>query len=49
MNTNEFNSILLFPYDICAESLREKCPNSELNLVRIFLYSDWIQENIEQE
>ena len=23
--------------------LREKCPNTELFLVRIFLYSDWIQ------
>ena len=23
-------------------SLREKCPNTELFLVRIFLYSDWI-------
>ena len=24
-------------------TLREKCPNTELFLVRIFLYSDWIQ------
>ena len=23
--------------------LREKCPNTELFLVRIFLYADWIQ------
>ena len=29
-------------------SLREKCPNKELFLVRIFLYSDWIQENTDQ-
>ena len=25
-------------------SLREKCPNTEFFLVRIFLYSDWLQE-----
>ena len=24
-------------------SLGEKCPNTEISLVRIFLYSDWIQ------
>ena len=24
-------------------TLREKCPNTEFFLVRIFLYSDWIQ------
>ena len=26
-----------------AKSLREKCPNTEFFLVRIFLYSDWIE------
>ena len=26
-----------------ALTLREKCPNTELFLVRIFLYSDWIR------
>ena len=26
-----------------AETLHEKCPNTELFLVRIFLYFDWIQ------
>ena len=27
----------------CTCSLRQKCPNAELFLVRIFLYSDWIR------
>ena len=26
-------------------SLREKCPNTEFSLVRIFLHLNWIQEN----
>ena len=30
-------------------SLREKCPNTELFLVRIFLYLDWIQKNTDQK
>ena len=30
-------------------SLREMCPNTELFLVRIFLYSDWMQENTDQK
>ena len=30
-------------------SLREKCPNKELLLVRIFLYLNWIQENTDQK
>ena len=30
-------------------SLREKCPNTELFLVGIFLYLDWIQENTDQK
>ena len=30
-------------------SLREKCPNTELFLVRIFLYSIRIQENTDQK
>ena len=29
--------------------LLEKCPNTELFLFRIFLYSDWIQENTDQK
>ena len=29
--------------DVVSYSLREKCPNTELFLVRIFLYSDRIQ------
>ena len=28
---------------ISYQSLREKCPNTEFFLVRIFLYSDWIR------
>ena len=27
----------------------QKCPNTELFLVRIFLYSDWIQKNTDQK
>ena len=30
-------------------ALREKCPNTEFFLVRIFLYSDWIQENTDHK
>ena len=30
-------------------SLREKCPNAQFILVRIFLYSHWIQENTDQK
>ena len=30
-------------------SLREKCPNTEFFLVRIFPYSDWIRENTDQK
>ena len=30
-------------------ALREKCPNTELFPVHIFLYSDWIQENTNQK
>ena len=29
--------------------LREKCPNMEFFLGRIFLYSDWTQENTDQK
>ena len=29
--------------------LRENCPNTELFLVRIFLYSEWIQESTDQK
>ena len=31
------------------KSLREKCPNTEFFLVRIFLYSDLIQENTDHK
>ena len=30
-------------------SLREKCPNTEFFLVRIFMHSDWIQEITDQK
>ena len=33
---------------ICKWWLREKCPNTEFFLVRIFLYSEWILENTDQ-
>ena len=32
-----------------AKSLREKYPDTELFLVRIFLYSDWIQKIADQQ
>ena len=32
-----------------VNSLREKCPNTEFFLIRIFLYSDWKQENTDQK
>ena len=32
-----------------TRSLREKCPNTEFFLVRIFLYLDWMQENTDQK
>ena len=34
---------------VTTVTLREKCPTTELFLVRIFLYSDWIQENTDQK
>ena len=35
---------------VCVNKLilHEKCPNTEFFLVRIFLYSDWMQENTDQ-
>ena len=38
-----------FQSRIVLVSLREKCPNTEFFLVRIFLYSGWIQENKDQK
>ena len=32
-------------HNICSLSRREKYPNTEVFMVRIFLYSDWIQKN----
>ena len=32
-----------------SQPLREKCPNTELILVRVFLYSVQIQENTDQK
>ena len=34
---------------LLLETLREKRPNTELFLVRILLFSDWIQENTAQK
>ena len=34
---------------VVDSTLREKCPNTELFLVRIFLYSVQIQENTDQK
>ena len=41
-----FNNGLLL---IANQALREMCPNTEFFLVRIFLFSDWIQEKYEPE
>ena len=47
------NSMILLKLAIedkyATKTLREKCPNREFFLVRIFLYSDWIQENMDQK
>ena len=36
-------------FTVFSMSLREKCPNTELFLVRIFMYSVRIQENTDQK
>ena len=41
-----FNTLYKLAY---WNTLREKCPNTELFLVRIFLYSVRIQENTDQK
>ena len=41
-----FAKFLRTPY---LQRLRKKCPNMEFSLVRIFLYSDWMQENAGQK
>ena len=41
-----------FEFSLCSnqkKTLRENCPYTELFLVRIFLYSDWIKENTNQK
>ena len=45
LKTNMFHSIINNNRIFCSIelSLREKCPNTELFLVRIFLYMDWIR------
>ena len=47
LKTNMFHSIINNNRIFCSIelSLREKCPNTELFLVRIFLYSDWIRRD----
>ena len=39
-----FKSNSFFPLSLSVASLREKCPNTELFLVRILLYLDWIRK-----
>ena len=47
LKTSQVNSL---PYYVFARlSLRKKCPNTELFLVRIFLYSVPIQKNTDQK
>ena len=38
-----------FVQKVVTNRLPEKCPNMELFLVLMFLYSDWIQENKDQK
>ena len=38
-----------FPGSDYTFTLREKCPNTELFLVHVFLYSVRIQENMDQK
>ena len=50
--SKQLNTPLFFRYysnHFLQIELREKCPNTELFLVRIFLYSIRIQENTEQK
>ena len=42
------NSLDIFWYSLII-LLLEKCPNTDFSLVRIFLYSVWIQENTDQK
>ena len=49
--TSHYNNVIqeiltLIP---STHSLREKCSNTEVFRVRIFLYSDWIQGNTDQK
>ena len=44
-NGRETSNIYLVNISYSHQSLREKCPNTEFFLIRIFLYSHWIQEN----
>ena len=36
-----------FIFSICYKALREKCPDTEFFLVRIFLHWDWIRRDME--
>ena len=48
-NENELYLIFQNLETFITVSLREKCQNTELFLVRSFLYLDWIQENTDQK
>ena len=43
------NTVCLFIFAFPTSSLREKCPNTEFFLVRIFLYSVQIEENTDKK
>ena len=47
--TLSFIGLLLLSKSYWIISLREKCPNTEFFLVRIFLYSVRIKENTDQK
>ena len=49
---NYWKSMSIYDEEYCESfitSLREKCLNGVFFLVRIFLYSDWLQENTDQK
>ena len=50
LHIKEFQHIFVSKgYAYKKSALREKCPNTEFFLVRIFVYSYWIQEDTDQK
>ena len=47
--TSAFNELMYISVDGLDERVSAQCPNAELFLVRVFLYSYWIQKNTDQK